>query len=200
MREIDRDKLITPPLDISEYDEDILRKIYHLIHDHKMEKVCRKSKFKYEDSYPYICNDYIGIVGSFMKKLGLNSVVDLGCGLAFGILCLEKEFNFKVGGYDINKDLLIGLDSERFKEKDILKLTTDDIKDYEVIYFYDPFITIYMKYKFIENLIKIMLPGQHVIMRDSGAWYSTDIFLESESMETVFFDYKYIATSIHKKI
>ncbi len=165
--------------------DDFFEEIFELMVRHKnCSKIASVYKEKY---YSYIPNLYIGAIGIYMKCLGLNSIVDLGCGEAFGVLSLKNKLGFKVGGYDFNKKLLskIPVENKNFKFKDILTLKPKDIKDYEVVYFYDPIYKKELKKIFIDNLIDIMYSGQYLMMRDDGTYITIDMLEENKNIEKI---------------
>ncbi len=192
-------------LSLSAEEKELHYKITSILAEHKYENKGKSNVSLYNRGYyPYIANDDIGLVGIYMQKLGLKSVVDLGCGLGFGMLLLRDKFGVEVGGYELDSELLSKIpkkDKHLFKEKNILDLTKDDIKDYQVIYFYDPIYNTESRKRFIDNLSNIMSEGQYLIFKDAGNFTTTwEIMMEhKDKFKTIYF-IKGAFTSVHKFI
>lgn len=121
--------------------------------------------------YGYFVNSRTTLF-TLTRVLNIRSLVDLGCGAGVLISCLE-DYIFKVKGYDNEKDLVdiankISRNKELAELKDITKLTKDDIKNFDAVYFWEPIIDEKMATKFVKNLLKVMKKDQYIFYYNSG--------------------------------
>ena len=134
-----------------------------------------KREGKNKGQFGYYFNSHLIDLLLFMWEYNLKSIVDLGAGVGHLIMILY-EFGFSVGGYEIEKDLILeGIKIHQshilencLKEKDILILTKIDLRQFEVIYFWEPFSDERLVKKFVDNLISRMKKNQYIAYRQSG--------------------------------
>ena len=172
-------------------DRDILEKMsahYYDIYNHfvnhvdfaesnRLKAITGKIKAENDgEQFGYVLNPYVGILYVLLKRLGKNSLIDLGsgAGLLLAILnAYDKEL--KLAGIEIEEELLVISDKLHVNayNKDLLYLQAADIRDYEVVYFWEPFHNSDPGIKFANNLIDCMYPGQILIMRPTGKIINT---------------------------
>lgn len=121
-------------------------------------------------SYGYYPNTYICTLIEILDYYNIKSLFDLGCGMGL-LLKVINIFrkNINLGGVDINNtciDLITRLIfSDSFRKCDIFNLTNHEIKDYECLYFWDPFCKIEEIRRFIKFFSSLKLKGKYIIIR-----------------------------------
>lgn len=140
----------------------------------------------------YVINNKFGDVVDYMLENDFTKIVDLGSGVGHGIELLHR-MGFYARGYE-NEDILIQENNIVFgkklhsliQNKNVMTLTTSDIKDFEVLYCWDPFKDEKLKKKFMHNLIDIMLPGQVILnksvkelgLKEFTSYRSLNVFMK----------------------
>lgn len=101
-----------------------------------------------------------------LNKLKKERVIDLGCGVGI-LMQVLNTLGFRTKGFEIEDCLITraGYITNNVHKKDITEITTEDIKDYEVLYFWEPIPGEALSRKFVENLEKVMLPGQMIVYK-----------------------------------
>jgi hypothetical protein len=121
---------------------------------------------------------YIPALGSgghlflLMRRLGINNLIDLGCGMGFILNAVDIGHKFvgnkehQIIGYE-NEPLLLEVaialhrnSNHKFFLRDILKLNHEDIVDKSIIYWYAPFPDRNLIKEFIDNIVRITNKGQ----------------------------------------
>jgi hypothetical protein len=117
--------------------------------------------FNYWLTEPYKIESMINFITTLIKK---EKIKFLDLGLIFKML----PSNYQCAGYEINKDLVeLGCKMKLdIKEKDILKLKKKDIKDFDVIFFYEPIVNLKNRDIFAKNLSKII--DKQIIIYNQG--------------------------------
>lgn len=119
----------------------------------------------------YISHNPFAII-YYMQQNNLKSIVDLGSGAGI-LLQILRGYGFSIKGFEIEDSLikvatkLLGKNITH--KKDILTLTEEDVKDSEVLYFWEPVAEDELAKKFVENLVNILSPTQTVLYYSSGA-------------------------------
>jgi 2-polyprenyl-3-methyl-5-hydroxy-6-metoxy-1,4-benzoquinol methylase len=145
--------------------------------------------------YKYYNNPYVLNLIKFLKLNNIKSFLDLGCGagILFRILHIFN-YELKLKGYEIEDNLIEICNrlnhTKPAVKKDILKLTIDDIKDYQVLYFWEPLCDRKLAEKFVTNLAKILQPNQIIVYYQSGS--IGDFLVENKKIESMgnFYNYK----------
>lgn len=131
-----------------------------------------------KQEYGYYMNENLFPVFEIFNSLNCKSLLDLGSGPGLMLKALKQVFNdCNFVGYD-NEKIFVEDSKKLFytnvQQKNILTLKKEDVNDFEVLYFYEPFCTPYnLKNikceKFIKNLSKIMYVGQYIIYMPAGS-------------------------------
>ena len=145
--------------------------------------------------YKYYNNTYVLNLIKFIKLNNIKSFLDLGCGAGI-LLKILHIFNYelKLKGYEIEDNLIEICNRLNYTKpavkRDILKLTIDDIKDYQVLYFWEPLYDRKLAKKFVTNLAKILQPNQIIVYYQSGS--IGDFLIQSKKIEYMgnFYNYK----------
>lgn len=126
----------------------------------------KRTSLKRSDSaYGYYINENFGAVVDYMIKKKKSSLVDLGAGAGHCLLLLHG-MGYTVKGYEDDRMLIethIKLRGNNIEQKDIWNLTVEDIKDYQVIYFYQPFKSTVKMKKFIKLVLELKQKKQVVL-------------------------------------
>ncbi len=127
-----------------------------------------------EKEFGYICAEFAaGDICLVMKRFGLNTITDLGCGMGFILKAISYGFvgqEYYVYGYD-NEDTLLRVANSfdkhwsnkheyYFKNKDICLLKDKDIPNKSLIYWWAPMCDNVLINKFLDNIVNIVEPGQ----------------------------------------
>jgi hypothetical protein len=135
-------------------------------------------KNKNNGEWGYCINLDFGEVATYMLENNLKTIIDLGAGIGHGIEILNT-MGLQAKGYEI-KDSLIKENAHFFgkkltmlganesltiEKKDIMNLTKNDIKDFEVIYLWQPFKDKILLNKFFINLFKIISLNQIILFK-----------------------------------
>jgi len=127
----------------------------------------------------YYLNVDIEKVIDYLNKNNLKTVVDLGAGEGH-IVELLNEMGFQAKGYEIEDVLIENYNKEFGKgnvtKKDIMYLTVEDIKEFEVIYFYQPFKDIGLMDNFLTNLKNVMTNQTYIFQSDGYRKRNLEIF------------------------
>lgn len=127
--------------------------------------LCYRLKKNNQEFGYYISYDVYDIAVT-LNKLKKTKVIDLGCGAGI-LMQILNTLGFRTKGFEIEDSLITRarfITNNIFK-KDITEITTEDIKDYEVLYFWEPIPGDALSRKFVANLEKVMLPGQMIIYK-----------------------------------
>lgn len=121
----------------------------------------------------YYINEDIGTIAEFMSVNKFKKIIDLGAGAGILVHVL-RALSFQAHGYEI-EDTLIEISNKINSDvvilkKDILTLIKKDIKDYECIYFWEPFCSEELSKKFIKNLTNIMKKNQHILYKPASPY------------------------------
>ena len=145
--------------------------------------------------YKYYNNSYVLNLIKFLEINNINSFLDLGCGAGILLRMVNLyNINLKLKGYEIEDNLISICNKLNYKEpaikKDILKLKVDDIKDYQVLYFWEPLYNKDLAKKFVTNLAKIIQPNQIIVYYQSGS--ISDYLIQNKKIEFLgnFYNYK----------
>ena len=140
---------------------------------------------KNKGQYGYYISEYCGSLVILMKRLKLKSLLDLGSGPGLILNPIKRNVpHSRCVGYEIEEELVnIGnsISYLPILRKDILKITKEDIKDFQVIYFWEPLKDEVLAKKFVENLSKIVIPNQIICYKPAGFIYN---FLRQNSKFT----------------
>ena len=133
----------------------------------------------------YIINFHFGEVAAYMLENDFKTIIDLGAGVGHGIEILNL-IGLEARGYENEDELIMenakffgkkltllgGDESLTIRKKDIMSLTTNDIKEFEVIYFWQPFKDEILLNKFLINLFEIISPNQTILFKkDNDSYY-----------------------------
>lgn len=144
---------------------------------------------KYRIEYGYSIAP-LGKVAVLMRRLGIKSICDLGCGAGIALHALQYHCeDIKVSGFD-NEECLVTLanqinECDTFKVKDITKLVMGDISEDTLVYFYEPIYEFSLCEKFIDNLCEILKPNQLVYCSNvnQSVGFSHTLLLRNNHME-----------------
>ena len=119
----------------------------------------------------YVINMGFGAVLTYMMENNLKSLIDLGAGVGYSVE-VSNDMGFKAKGYEI-EDKFIEEHNNIFNnnniiKKDIMTLKTQDIKDFAVIYIYQPFRDRTLMREFLNNLINILVSDQIILYKNDG--------------------------------
>lgn len=134
---------------------------------------CVKQEGKNKGQYGYYHNEMVGELYFLLKRLKINTICDLGSGA--GILLgsmVNYDHNLRVKGIEIEESLAKYANRVfhfTTEIRDIFTLTTDDIKDYQAIYFWEPIQDYELCKKFVLHLEKILCKHHIIIYRPAGA-------------------------------
>jgi hypothetical protein len=138
----------------------------------------------------YYINPDFGDVVQYMVENDLNSFIDLGAG-AGHIMEIMRLAGYKVRGYE-NEPALIEEYEATFLakhhnnflfEKDIMTLSTEDIRGFEVLYAWQPFRDLSLLNIFIDKTISIMTPDQVFLLKvNNSTWKSPENLIKNESI------------------
>lgn len=149
-----------------------LSKLYKILQDPC--NVDNNSYIVKNGQYKYYNNINVLSLIKFLELNNIKSFLDLGCGagILFKILNYYNN-NLKLKGYEIEDNLIEICNKLNYYgsavKKDILKLSIDDIKDYQVLYFWEPLYNTDLAKKFVTNLAKIIQPNQIIVYYQSGS-------------------------------
>jgi hypothetical protein len=118
---------------------------------------------------------YVSLDSSFknlckiVELLDIKKFCDLGAGsgILLKALIYFKQMR-KIIGYENEKILVDNSMNDYVKLKDIFDLTITDLKDFECIYFWEPFKSDELANKFVNHLSKVTSKGQIIIYREAG--------------------------------
>ena len=123
---------------------------------------------KSNGQWGYYINPHFDQVVEYLNEKNLKKVIDLGAGEGH-VIELLNDMGFQAKGYEIEDELIEQyhqkFNKDNIIKKDIMFLTTDDIKDFEVIYFYDPFRDLELKKNFLIYITNIVIPDQTIIYK-----------------------------------
>jgi 2-polyprenyl-3-methyl-5-hydroxy-6-metoxy-1,4-benzoquinol methylase len=140
-----------------------------------------------QGQFGYYFNSGIAGLIVFMLANEFSSVVDLGCGPGDTLQILEK-YGMRVKGFEIEPDFIrmseqVYPSMTCIEQKDICKLDKVDIRDYQVIYFWEPISDYLQCKKFVSNLVEIMNSNQIIFMKPNG--YILDILSAHSRVEEI---------------
>jgi SAM-dependent methyltransferase len=100
-----------------------------------------------------------------LERYNISSLCDLGSGVGIFLRALRDFawFNLNVTGFEI-EPLFVEIANDYFDvrtlKKNILLLKQEEIKEFEVLYIYEPFTSDEVRDNFFDNLLNIMVKGQ----------------------------------------
>lgn len=148
---------------------------------------------KNKGQYGYYVSKYCGCLAVLMKRLQLTSLLDLGSGPGLILNPIKRNIpNSKCVGYEIENDLVnIGNCISRLPilKKDILKITQEDIKDFQVIYFWEPLRDQQLAKRFVKNLSKIVVPNQVICYK--RVWFIENFLTKDPKFVQIPYLYNY---------
>ncbi len=144
-------------------------KCNHHIDDHK--------------AYGYFISRTVSELYLLLNELKVNSLLDLGCGMGIILKILtqlsefdeERKQRLILGGIEIDETLVKYsklIYEYGVKQGDILKLSKEDIKGYDVIYMWEPLIYEEHIKKLHDDLFKLMDVNQKIIFCPGGRMIS----------------------------
>ena len=160
-------------------------------------KASQSGKVDNRDEYGYFINESIIDVYRLMRKFHLVTMIDLGCGTGHVMEALQN-LNIRVKGFEIESTLIKYADrnvKRYIKKKDITKLIKEDIKNSEVIYFWEPIASPTLAKTFIDNLVPLLTKSQYIIQRTSGCM---ETLLRQH--KTLKYIGRYNSTNVFKKL
>lgn len=132
----------------------------------------KSTEKKTKGQFGYYHNTRCAELYFFMKKHKKKRICDLGSGAGVLLQTIKTiNWNIIVKGFEIEKSLVEysnTYNNFRTLEKDILTLTKEDLKDQEIIYFWEPLYEDGLAKKFAENLGKVLTKGQLIVYYQSG--------------------------------
>lgn len=158
----------------------LFRRLYQSLINEDLQKISyqlkgEKDKYKRPMEFGFYINESLGYFAVIMKRLKLTSFVDLGSGPGLTLATVSLVTHIKNNVGFENEDSLVELAKKMqfnvYKE-DITTLKPEDIKDYQVVYFYEPIHDDEKCKIFIDNLCDIMYKGQLCIFQCAGSSYS----------------------------
>lgn len=160
-------------IDLINYTNALTRKIYFetVIGTNTTDPVYQTKRGEREGEYGYYMSGFIRDLYVIMNRLKLTKLLDLGSGPMIGLMPLHNR-GIICKGFEI-EDNFINLANRLLYynscvKKDILKITKSDIKDYEVIFFYEPFCSKKLSKQFIQNLSKIVSKEQIIVYNQAN--------------------------------
>lgn len=121
----------------------------------------------------YVSHHAVPIISEAVARLNVKSVIDLGIGMGFSMIVLHRMFpRLAIGGID-NEPLFLHIlkrmtDAFLLKQKDLLTLNVHDIKDYDLIFSWEPFYDHDLSAQFARRLISRMKTGQILIYHSAS--------------------------------
>lgn len=182
----------------------LLRQVYQCKHTNS-DALCYQRKNE-EKEFGYYISYSFGLLYILMMRLKIYSLFDIGSGPGLGLKAIDwyhdkksqpcritlkgcdNELSFYAQGNNLSLNIVL---------KDMTILTKEDIKNYKILYFYEPLIDRTLCNAFAENLSKIVNKKQIIVYYSAGAM-GQDLNKHLKNTHILYHWY-YLSIYVHKE-